>query len=377
MSRIAIVHPNLQMKGGAEDVCMQVIEALQDENDVTLLTLISPNITELNQYFDTNVRELSVRVVPQAITEICQRAGNRAVKLQSAILARFAKRNLADFDQMISTKNELALDINSVEYIHHPQYSIDDPGLINESLPRQAYDRLCRELADVDRSKLDSICLLANSDWTAESFHDAYGIRPKTVYPPVHTDRFSQLDWEDRENGFLTIGRIGPSKRILNNIEIVAQLRERGHDVHLHIAGPTTDGEYCDRVKRRAAELEFVHFEGSVAYDSLTELINEHRYGLHGRPYEHFGIVVAEMAAGGMVPFAPNSGGQREILNEESTLLYDSPTDAIEKIETILEDAERQTAVRETLSSTSQRFSRDRFKREIREIVMKEPESNE
>ncbi|WP_227375270.1 glycosyltransferase family 4 protein [Haladaptatus halobius] len=369
MSRIAVVHPDLQMKGGAEDVCMQVIEALQVSHNVTLFTLIPPNIAELNHYFDTNVRDLSVSLPPYPIIEFSQWVGNRAVKFQAGLLAQFAKRNRNDFDLMISTKNELALDTDSVEYIHHPQYAVDDPGLTDGSLRRRAYDTLCRRLANVNQTKLMSNMLLANSDWTANAFYEAYGIRPNTVYPPVHTARFTPLPWEEREPGFLTIGRIGPSKRILKNIDIITQLRERGHNVHLHIIGPTTDGEYCERVKRRSTKLDFIHFEGAVEYEILTDLITKHRYGLHGRPYEHFGIVVAEMAAGGMIPFAPDSGGQREILNENADLLYASPADAINKIDAVLGDSVRIMKLRDELSSTSQRFNRDRFKNEIRDII--------
>ena len=372
MSKIAIVHPDLQMKGGAEDVCMQVIEALQDDHEITLFTLTAPNIEELNRYFDTSVRSPIVRLPPRPIIEFSRRAGNRAVKLQSGLLSRFVKNSSSGYDIMISTKNELALDTGSIEYIHHPQYAVDDPGLTGGSLPRRAYDTVCRQLAGVERTKISSNVFLSNSDWTGEAFYQAYGIRPDTVYPPVHTDRFTPVPWNEREAGFLTIGRIGPSKRILENIEILTQLRERGHDVHLHIVGPTTDDEYCERVKRRSAELDYIHFEGAVEYEVLTELITTHRYGLHGRPYEHFGIVVAEMAAGGMIPFAPNSGGQREILNENSSLLYSSPDDAIEKIDALLQDSERREALLDELSSTSQRFNRNRFKNEVREVVAEE-----
>jgi glycosyltransferase involved in cell wall biosynthesis len=371
MSEIAVVHPNLQMKGGAEDVCLQVIEALQTDYDITLFTLIPPNMDALNQYFNAKVQELPICTPPHPIIKFSQWAGNRAVKLQSGLLSRLIRRNCYRFDLIISTKNELAFDTVSVEYIHHPQYSVDDPGLSGGSLARQAYDILCRQLAAVNSINLQSSVLLANSNWTAKAFDDAYGIRPKTVYPPVHTARFTPTSWENRENGFLTIGRVGPSKRILENIEVISRLRERGHDVHLHIVGPTTDGEYCEQVKRRSTELEYIHFEGAVDYEIMTDLITEHKYGLHGRPYEHFGIVVAELAAGGAIPFVPDSGGQREILQRNSALLYDSVDDAVEKIDAVLSNPALAADLREDLSSSADRFGRERFKETIREIVTK------
>ncbi|WP_164974767.1 glycosyltransferase family 4 protein [Halegenticoccus tardaugens] len=348
---------------------MHALEALQSEHDLTLFTFERPDIDELNEYFRTDVVDVQVQVAGSIGPKLRERAGHRFLKLQAALLGRYIRRHEDGFDLILSTKNEFSFETPSVQYIHSPQFAKADPGLDKVDPINQAYDAVCRALAGVDASRIEDAVLLANSDWTAGVVADAYGASAETVYPPVNTSQFPRRAWEDREPGFLTIGRIGPSKRILQNVEVVATLRERGHDVHLHVIGPTTDGEYCDRVRERAAELEFVHVEGAVEYDRLLDLIASHRYGLHGRPYEHFGIAVAELLAGGTIPFAPNSGGQREILAEDPRLLYDSPKEAVTKIDRILSDDALQREIRESFRTDDLPFDREAFEENVRTVV--------
>ena len=61
MAEIGVVHMDLMSKGGGEAVSMNVLEALQDEHDVTLLTLTEPDLDELNAYFNTAVESVTVR----------------------------------------------------------------------------------------------------------------------------------------------------------------------------------------------------------------------------------------------------------------------------------------------------------------------------
>lgn len=369
MARIAVVHPNLETKGGAESVCMHVLEALQAAHEVTLFTLVRPDFDALNRYFRTDVRPPEVRLAGRSGPALNRRAGHRFATLQAATLGRYVRERTSAFDLVFSTKNEFAFDVPSIQYVHSPQFAPADPGIDRANPVQRAYDRLCRRLVGLDESALRLATLLANSDWTAGVIEEAHGVRAETVYPPVDVAKFPERAWADRESGFLTIGRLGPSKRLLRNIDVVAALRARGHDVHLHIVGPTTDGAYAERIEREAARREFVSVEGALAHDELVELVATHRYGLHGRPYEHFGIAVAEMVAGGAIPFAPDSGGQREILREDDRLLYDSYDDAVEKIDTVLADETRQREIRRDLEHAVESFGRERFTAEIRAVV--------
>ncbi len=374
MSQIAVIHMDLMSKGGGEAVCMNVLEALEDDHDVTLLTLTEPDLAELNDYFDTSVESVTVRRAGRLAPTLNERYGLKYYVLQNALLGRYARKHADEFDLLVSTINELGLESDSVQYIHFPfdwTVSLDNrehifhPTVEEDSL----YERLATRVAGVDRDDIRQNTLLANSGWTADVVEDAYGTRPEVMYPPVDTAEFEPRDWEDCEEGFVTVGRIERSKRIKEMIRVVDGVRERGHDVHFHVIGPTVDEEYYREVDAMAMTRDYVELEGEVPRDELVERICEHRYGIHGKEYEHFGMAVAELAAGGTVPFVPSNGGQHAIVNDEERLMYDSVDDAVEKVAAVLDDPAAQRELRGSPAEIRRRFGRERFKREFRAVV--------
>ena len=139
--------------------------------------------------------------------------------------------------------------------------------------------------------------------------------------------------WNEREEGFVTLGRVERSKRIAELIRIVDGVREHGYDVHFHVVGPTVDGEYRAELDDMVADRPYVTLEGELPREELVELVCTHRYGLHGKQFEHFGMAVAELAVGGAIPFVPVSGGQRAVVRKREELLYESVDDAVETID--------------------------------------------
>jgi glycosyltransferase involved in cell wall biosynthesis len=106
-----------------------------------------------------------------------------------------------------------------------------------------------------------------------------------------------------------------------------------------------------------------------VSREELQQALAHARYGLHAMIDEHFGMAVAEMAAGGCLVFVPDSGGQTEIVGREQRLMYASPAEAVEKIAAVLDDDHRRTEVREALAAHVTRFSAEHFKHQLRTIV--------
>ena len=71
---------------------------------------------------------------------------------------------------------------------------------------------------------------------------------------------------------------------------------------------------------------------------------------------------VAEYVAAGMMAFAPDSGGQREILGHDDRLLFPSVPAAIDRIDAAIESDRRPQLPRD-------RFDSDRFATAIRDDV--------
>ena len=373
-SKIGVVHMDLMAKGGGEAVAMNVLEALQDDYDVTLLTLTDPEFDHLNEYFNADVQSVDVRSAGRLAPALNRRFGIEYYILQNALLGRYARRHADEFDLLVSTINELGLESNSVQYIHFPfdwtvscseREHIFHPTVEEDGI----YERLCARIAGVDRDDIHSNVLFANSQWTADVVEESYGTRPDVLHPPIDTVEFDPRPWDDRDHGFVTLGRIERSKRLVEQIRIIDAVRDRGHDVDFHIIGPTVDEEYRDEVTALSEERDYVHFEGELPREELVERVCTHRFGLHGKRYEHFGMAVAELAAGGALPFAPSEGGQHAIVHDDERLLYDSVEDAVKKIDDMLSRPEILSDLRLSPSDIARRFGRDRFKETIRSTV--------
>jgi glycosyltransferase involved in cell wall biosynthesis len=231
------------------------------------------------------------------------------------------------------------------------------------------YERLCTEVDGVTPDDIGADTVFADSQWTADCFEAAYGTQPEILYPPIDTSQFTVRSWNQRENGFVCVGRIEASKRIDTLIEIVDAVRDRGHDVHLHVIGPAYERSFHEQVQSMAASRGYVELEGELPRSALVDMICAHRYGIHGKEHEHFGMAVAELAAGSAIPFVPVTGGQRDIVGNDERLLYGNPDEAVEKIVRVLSDPSLQRELRMGPREIERRFGRDRFTARIRQTV--------
>jgi len=382
MARVAVVHNKFSIKGGAETVCMNTLEALQGTHDLRLFSFDEPDFEELNAFCGTDVDTLPTRY-PERLESAFNRSigvmntvtGGRFgshIKLKTALLNRIVYDWTTDFDVVVSTGNDLALPGPSVQYVHFPMFNgrLDDE-FGTSGLPSSLYDLVCTRLGGVTPETIRSSTVLTNSEWTADVIENRYGVRPTVVYPPVNTGEFTDVPLTERENGFVTLGRVSSDKRTRLLIDVIDAVRSRGHDVHLHVVGPYTDDtdDYGAQVKAAAEAREYVFMEGEVSRRELVELVSTHRYGIHGKRNEHFGITVAELVAGGTLPFVAEGGGQVELVNRQPELIYSNREEAVELIDDVLSDRMGEQRLRESLPDVKSDLSQSRFQNQIRDIV--------
>lgn len=371
MSQIAVFHPNLRSMGGGERVCAEVLEALDDVHDVTLFTLKNPGLSKINEFYDTEISNININtvgvlgtVMNSFDTVVEDLTGRSTIILQRALLKRIVDE--FDFDLIISTNGEFSFHTPAVQYIHYPH-----AARLRDGSALGYYDRFCHTIEGYNEDVINNTVLLANSKWTARKISEYYDSNPEVVYPPVNTDAFHTSSWSEKEPGFVSIGRLIPEKNIRRNIEIIKKLRKEGYDVHLHIVGTINKHHraYGQEIRQLCDQVDYLIFEGELSRDELIRLISKHRYGIHGREPEHFGIVVAEFVAGGALPFVPNCGGQSEIIGGQSELLYNSPREAVSKISFLIENEEKAEEVRQKIPDVKENFGRDRFRQKITQIV--------
>lgn len=360
MKRVAVLHNTLDLRGGADAVCLHVCDALQDEHDVTLFTLSRVPLSDLNSLYGTAV-DVSVRTpagthVLNRILDGVAPAAGPLLPLRSVCLDRYFRRSANAFDLAVSTANEFAPPVPSVQYVHYPQFNLARLG------EGGRLDPLLSRLAGVD-SLPDDATVIANSDWTANVVEQIYGRRPGVLHPPV--DPIEEVPpWEERETGFVLLGRIAPDKRVLEAIRIVEAVRERGHDVDLCVVGSASPNyySYVRKVRLAAARRDWVRLEFDVPRERVEALLRSRRYGINAKPKEHFGTAVAEYVGAGMVAFVPSGGGQVEIVGGREDRVFDSVPDAVETIDAALRSRARPRHPRD-------RFGRERFHDEIRRLV--------
>lgn len=381
MAKIAVIHRTLGI-GGGESVCFHILEALQNQHDIHLYALNSPDFDRLNGAFGTDVRDVTVHTsatlnrgiglvdtIGEKMTggEICTQAG-----LELAALSRRYSQQWEEFDLRISTHGELPLSPPAIQYIHHPFLNRWSDGGHFEieswsgKILNWSYTIFSGATPDIVRQSE----LLTNSEWTADQIETLYGSRPKVVFPPISAEPFDGVPWQQRENGFVSVGRVSEDKQTHRAIEIIKRVRDRGYDVHLHVVGGmNSEKAYVRQIAKAGEVYDWVAIEDRLAQNDLFELIETHRWGLHTKPFEHFGMAVAEQVAGGAVPFVPNTGGQVEIVGGNSALCYESIDDAVMKICSCLESKKRVQEIKTRILNEGVDFEKEDFETEIRSHV--------
>jgi len=376
MKKVLLVQPSLQPPGGSRAVAVWMIEALKREYAVSVLTWTPVELASINRYYGTSLRasEVTAHVIHPIVRWLINCVPGPIGKVRTSLLVRACKRIRYDYDVIITANNEADFGCKGIQYVHFPRAHQSHPnpdlGWHHFSLALlNAYYHLCRRISKFSIDRMKQNLTLVNSNWTGTKVRECHGIEATTLYPPV-PGIFPEVAWEDRENGFLAIGRIAPEKELEKMIATLAAVRSQGWDIHLHIIGEPENRRYYERILQMVREnAPWIVLEQDLSREELARLVSRHRYGIHGRTEEHFGIAVAEMVRGGCIVFVPRGGGQVEIVEGDDRLLYGSAEEAAEKIIQVMSDQGLQRSLRNHLASRKELFSTERFVRRIQELV--------
>jgi glycosyltransferase involved in cell wall biosynthesis len=374
--KVVIGHPMLGF-GGSEAIVMWLIEALHRDYDVTVATTGGWNLDALNAFYGTRIKEGDVHVriasFPFPVKNM------KAAALRGNWYQRFARRIAADYDLRISAYNPTDWGLPAIHFIadfswHLPiRERIDPPtpGFIyRDSLLRRAYLKFAAAYGSPSgRNVLKDDVVIANSHWTANLMKEACGVDcTSVIYPPVW-EQFPAVEWEDKRPSFVMIGRIAPEKQVEKVIAILEQVRQRGHAVGLHLCGKIENDTYGRSIARLCNDrADWIIAEGRVSGARKTEILSRSRFGIQSRGAEPFGISVAEMVKAGAIVFAPNDGGQAEVLGHQG-LLFDSATDAVKKICAAIAIPSLQLELRGHLRRLGFKYNTDDFVRASQELV--------
>lgn len=318
LATFLVVHPHLDVFGGGERVCHNVIKTLVSQGQkVELLTFdfdASRYRAIVGEEFpkDVAIHSLGKRIEVKPPFTIYKRR-RQFVKL----LKKYRKR--LEYDYLFSTQSSSPFEpvfLNkakkNIAYVHFPEIHSDYD---RSGLKRRVYLWLFKRWVEQGVDKLDLV--FCNSNYTKEKIENYWKTcvkEPIVVYPPVNLENF----WCDkplskRSKRVAYIARFIPAKRH----EIMKRLAADLPDYEFVSVGGLIDAEkpwfnsFSENLPSNYS------LKTNLPGPELRSILHDTRIYVHLMEGEHFGIAPVEGLASGCVTLVHNSGGMKEFIPEE------------------------------------------------------------
>lgn len=354
--KIAILHPHFGW-GGGEAVCVWVLHALKDKFDIDLIvTEKDVTIYKINNFYETNFNDHDFKIIKIFFPL-------RGYLLQSHLAQRYLKNNIRRYDFAISTNNEMDFGKRGIQYIHYPILQKKKKNAL-----KKLYKKFVFSLSKYRFDGMQNNLTLTNSLWTKRQIKKMYNLESKVLYPSL-VGKFPFIKQEEKQEGFVCIGRITPAKELEKVIEILSEVKKKFPGITLDIIGYIEDQKYFKKIENMVnKKSDWIKIRTNLSHKEIKESIIKFKYGIHGMKNEHFGIVILEMVKAGVIPFVANDGGQVEIVDDEN-LIYRDKEDAVRKIEKVLENNLLQKKMFKKIQEQDKKFSKEAFIKQISEIA--------
>lgn len=372
--KVALVHDYLREYGGAE----RVLEALHEifPTSPVFTAYYNPqSLGENNKRFvGWDIRSCWLQYFPFA---------NRLLSPFRIFAAKiFEGFNLQEFDLVISSSA-----------IYFAKAVITKPGSLHISYihtpPRFLYGyttsfnykkniitRILGEIAnyflritDFKISQRPDI-LVANSKNVQARIKKFYRRDAAVVYPPVEINSNYKAETKEKNKYFLVLSRLVRGKGVDIVVEACKKL-----GLALKIAGT---GPELENIKQQISHAKNIEILGWVSDEERLKLLSQAKALIVASEDEDFGITAVEAQAVGTPVIAPKSGGFLEtVVDKKTGLLYGQPGMVnADELEKALENFKTIKFNPEDCIKNASKFSKDRFKKEILELVRKHLKGN-
>jgi glycosyltransferase involved in cell wall biosynthesis len=314
-----VVHPYLDIYGGGERVCHNVIKTLvANGQNVELLTFDF----DAARYHDIVGEDFPKEVVVHSLGRRIEVKPPFTIYKRHRNFVKLLKqyRSQLQYDYLFSTQSSSPFEpvfLNKAKknlaYVHFPEIHYDYD---HSRLKRKVYLWLFKRWVEQGIDKLDMV--FCNSNYTKKNivrYWKSHGVEdPVVVYPPVNLDRF----WSDkplvqRRKRVVYVARFIVAKRH----EIMKQLAVDLPAFEFMSVGGLIDAEkaWFDRFKENLPPNYSV--KTNLPGSQLLEVLHDSRVYVHLMEGEHFGIAPVEGLASGCITIVHNSGGMKEFITEE------------------------------------------------------------
>jgi glycosyltransferase involved in cell wall biosynthesis len=357
---VLVVHKHVLPIGGAEFSLAVLLELIT--MDLGLKTVLVTHeifpVSKLNEVWGTEIKYENLEVIKLKLP-IKFLPGFTYLKL--AWISKFVKDNADRYFLIISILDPLLGVEGAVILIKDVTFILRR----HSSLLMKIYYKLIELIfGEIKKNNL----IISNSEFSRRMLKDYLGLDSVVIYPPVFVASDpDEVPWEEREDGFVYLGRISREKKVLEIIDAVRSLRERGYDLHLHIVGTGHDKKYLEEVKKNCSG-EWCSMEGAKYGKEKEEILLRHKFGINLCEVETFGISVAEQTSLGEIVFVADSGGQVEIVEDE-ILRVKNKEDFIRKFEILVRNVDKIEEIRGKLKKKLVEYHKDTFKEKVKEIL--------
>jgi glycosyltransferase involved in cell wall biosynthesis len=355
--RIVVVHPKMSVMGGGERVAIHSIkEALREGHEVYLASE-KFDVETFEDFFGIqglfkNVHLLSYPPFRPAVERavLYQRLAYHQQRLRKIVSKR------GGFDLILNTAevaNQPALQLPSVQYCYFPEYFSHEESDTLSKLwklyywPARVFYH--SRVSNIDR-------LLAVSDFTRRIVKETWGRDSTTLYPPCPIELYSDLRNHPKENLVVTVGRIGPEKRM----ELFLEIARRMPRLNFAIIGSIApERKSYSNILRKAApsNVSFV----VAPLRKVKDILGKAKVYVHCALNEHFGITIVEAMAAGCVPMVHNSGGPREIVSADAGYRWDTVGEAVLHVSNLIESNDTRREFSKAAVSRAKRFGPEFF----------------
>jgi alpha-1,2-mannosyltransferase len=378
--RIIVAHHSLNIPGGAEKLCLSVIEALGKRgHEVSLLTVEKTDWSLVQNCFGTVT--LPDKENYFTATRFSSRLTNISVSaayFSIYLLQLLANKSRHNHDLIVNTFGDAIDSIADITYVHFPLRAASMlsqiPAFTNRSMWQTIAPAYNLVMSVTD--KIESGNLLTNSKFVQGIIRKILGRSSLVIYPPVDVESFSATPLKDTKEDF-TVAVIASytPKRHLEQIPLIAKHSKYARFLIMGKANEYSASTFA-KLRRLMCKLHVknrITLLQNAPNKEFVDSLSKAKVYLHTMPQDHFGISVVEAMASGCVPVVHKSGGPWiDILDQQQGTYgfsYSTPQEAAEHIDMLLthEDLRGKAASRALQRARS--FDKTVFMKRIVEVV--------
>jgi glycosyltransferase involved in cell wall biosynthesis len=296
--KIGVIHPSLDVVGGAEKTTFALIETLKNTQHVSTLFTTSKKNPPSSQNFIIK----SIHRNPLPIFWRIQRL------LENRKLLKLAENN----DVVIIMSGGLVLEniASQVLLYCHSTFESELNYANSNKKTFNIYDFLIKKKIKNQIKILNdrNVSLISNSEFTRSKIKHNFGKDSLVIYPPVDLLEFKNLEKKERK-GAVVISRYSKEKNLEFTLEVLKEL-----PFEAKIIGNAlfqSQFEIFNRLKEMVKNKSNIELMCNVKRSVINSVLSSSKVFFHASP-ETFGIAVVEGIAAGCIPIVPDNSANRE-----------------------------------------------------------------